>query len=55
MTNTPDRATWTILIQTGNPHITHTEWAYSLAQVNEMILYYGLDRLLIFGPDEFEL
>jgi hypothetical protein len=54
-TLTDNRPTWTILIQTGDPKLTHTEWAYSLAQVNEMILYYGLNRLLIFGPDGFEL
>jgi len=44
-----NRPTWVVLVQTGNPHITHTEYAHSLSGVRDMIDYYSEGRLLIFG------
>ena len=46
---TDTRPTWTVLISTGNPQITHTEIVHSLYALRQMIDYYGEERLMIFG------
>jgi len=49
MTKTLERQKWIILLSTGDPRLTYTEYAYSLSGVRDIIDYYGMDRLLIFG------
>ena len=55
MTST-ERPCWIVLLATGDPKLTHTEWIYSEFALRQFVDYYteaGYD-LLVFAPGTYK-